>query len=356
VDNGNLDLYLTESLAQKLGLSAISAEKPAPGAKATLVRPPRNLEIGGITISLEGIEQAHAILNRDSITPGSSAEINLPATVLRHYDVLFDYPNRQFTIGPAGSIPFHGRATQAEINAKNGLIQIGAAIDGQSYSLGLDLTSSATLISAEAMDKWRVARPSWPRMMGAIASSNLWGSDEEAEWILTRVPEIRYGNATLTNVVAATFPAKYLRSFQERAGVETAGLIGATALRNYRVGIDYAHNHVYFEETSKAFWPDTDVVGVTLRPEADGRYTIVAVPEFDGKPAVAGVQAGDVLVGVDGAPATGATMGQVWSLLGGTPGTTRTLTLERDGKRFSADATVRRFLAAGSNTKTAKRP
>jgi hypothetical protein len=41
-------------------------------------------------------------------------------------------------------------------------------------------------------------------------------------------------------------------------------------------------------------------------------------------------------------------MGQVWSLLGGAPGQIRTLTLEREGKRFTVDAPVRRFLAAGS--------
>jgi C-terminal processing protease CtpA/Prc len=60
------------------------------------------------------------------------------------------------------------------------------------------------------------------------------------------------------------------------------------------------------------------------------------------------VRIGDVLLGIDGAPATGATLGQVWSLLGGTPGQTRTLTLERDGKRFTEDAPVRRFLTAES--------
>ena len=61
--------------------------------------------------------------------------------------------------------------------------------------------------------------------------------------------------------------------------------------------------------------PDVDVVGLTLRPEPDGRFTVSAVLDFDGKPAVPDVKSGDVLLGVDGAPATGATLGQVWSLL-----------------------------------------
>jgi C-terminal processing protease CtpA/Prc len=70
------------------------------------------------------------------------------------------------------------------------------------------------------------------------------------------------------------------------------------------------------------------------------------VADYEGKPSVPEVQAGDVLVSVDGGRAKGATMGQVWSLLEGSPGTIRTLVLERDGKQFTVKAPVRRFLAA----------
>jgi len=71
--------------------------------------------------------------------------------------------------------------------------------------------------------------------------------------------------------------------------------------------------------------------------------------DYNGKPSVADVKPGDVLLGMDGAPVTGATMGQVWSLLSGTPGQTRALTLDREGKRFTIDATVRRFLTEKSS-------
>jgi len=58
-----------------------------------------------------------------------------------------------------------------------------------------------------------------------------------------------------------------------------------------------------------------DGIGLTLRPELDGRYTVAGVVELDGKPSVPDVTSGDVLLAVDGAPVPGATMGQVWSLL-----------------------------------------
>ena len=355
VDNGNRDLEITEALAKKLGLSFKGAEKSNPGDKR-VAEPPRNLQVGGMTISFEGLKEANAIVGRESIAPGSSAEINIPSTVLRNYDVVFDYPNRQFTIGLPGSVSFQGTTAKAQINPQNGLIQIASKIDGQDYTISFDVGSSTSLLSGELIAKWLKTHPGWPHMTGAIGAANMWGAAEEAHWQLLRLPSLDYGGVILKNVVAASFPGQFMKGYQERAGSPAIGLIGANAFVDYRVGIDYAHSSLYLQRTLTKSAPDLDVVGLTLRPEPDEKYTIVGVADYNGKPAVPDVKVADVLVGVDGAPATGATMGQVWSLLGGTPGTTRMLTLERDGKRFSVDATVRRFLAPAQNSNPKTRP
>jgi hypothetical protein len=355
VDNGNPELDLSEDLAQTLGLQLKGEGTFKPGDQRP-VDPPKSLQIGGMTISIEGVKDAKAIVGHDIIAPGCSAAINIPSSVLRNYDVLFDYPNRQFTIGPLGSISFQGTAAKAQINPQNGLIQIASKIDGVDYTVSFDSGSSTSLLSGELINKWEKAHPAWPHMTGAIGSANMWGSQEEAHWPLLRLPSLDYGGVILKNVVVASFPEKSMKWYQDRAGAQTVGLIGANAFADYRVGIDYAHSTLYMRRILPKSAPDLDVVGLTLRPEADEKYTIIGVADYNGKPAVPDVKVGDVLVGVDGAPTTGATMGQVWSLLGGTPGATRTLTLEREGKRLSVDATVRRFLSADSPTKPAKRP
>ena len=346
VDNGNAELWMTEDLAQKLGLAFNEDAKPALYGKQRAVQVPNSLQIGGMSISLAGVHEGQAIVGRESVAPGCSAEITIPSTVLRSYDVSFDFPNRQFTIGVPGSIPFKGVSSKVLLDSKNGLIQVPSKISGQEFNLALDVGASITLLSGEQIAQWHKADPSWPYMIGGVADGNMWGGKEETRWAMLRIPSNQFGETTLTNVATASFPDEELKWFQNRAGLPTIGLVGANALVNDRVGIDYAHSIVYLERTTRASAPDMDVVGLMLRPEADRRYTILGVADYDGKPSVPDVKTGDVLVGVDGAPATGATMGQVWSLLGGTPGQVRTLTLEREGKRFTIDAPVRRFLAA----------
>lgn len=353
LDNGNADMSITAGLAKKLGLEVSGEVKDAPSSKEETVSVPSVLLVGGMALHATGLERAQVVLDRDSIGPGTSAEINLPSAVLRNYDVLVDYLNRELTIAAPGTLHFKGTAAKASLNADNGLIQLPAKVADQDVNLALDMGSPFGLISQDVLAKLRQAHQQWPHMTGAVGVANFWGSPEEAHWELLRIPSLQYGGIQLSDVGVASFPKEVMSWFEKRAGMPTAGLIGANALLNYRVGIDYAHSTVYFDQASKQRAPEMDVVGLTLHPEPDGRYTVIGVSEFDGKPSVAEAKPGDVLVAIDKVPAKGGTMGQVWSLLSGSPGEARSLKLERDGKQFTVEATVHRFLSAEAK-RTAK--
>jgi hypothetical protein len=344
VDNGNPDLWIGGKLAQTLGLYSIGEATEAFGLKVQPVKPPPSLIIGGMTISLKDIKQAKEMVGREPIGPGLSAEINLPSTLLRNYEITADYLNREFTIAEPGALQQKGVRTKVLINPQNGLIQIPSKLEGATYNLGLDLGASYSLLSEDLLSKWKSAHPKWPHMTGAVGAANMWGTDDEAKWQLLRIPSLQYGPLTLTDVGFASFPANFLEWFEKRAGFPTAGLLGGNAFLNYRVEIDYPHSTVYFEQTSKHRPPEMEVVGLTLRPEPDESYKVIGVADFDGKPSVPDAKPGDILIAIDQTPAKGGTVGQVWSLLGGAPGDVRTLTLERDGKQFSVKATVRQFL------------
>ena len=343
VDNGNPELNLSRRLATLLGLpvSCDDHECSSP--------PPKEIMVGGMTISLAGVKEAKiplkAVNAASVLAPGISAEINLPSSILRHYDVLIDFPGRKLSIGAPGTIHFRGPSAKVQINAENGLIQVPSQIENKKYNLALDIGSSISFLSDELFDKLAATHPDWPHMTGAVGSSNMWGLDEEPKWKVMRLDRVQYGPLFLANVAVVDFPKDRMDFFEKRAGVATAGLIGSNALVNYRIGLDYAHSTVYFEFGRMFNFPDFDVIGLTLRPEDDGRFTILGVVEFEGKPSVEGVQAGDHLVAVDGIPVAGSTMGQVWAMLGGTPGQERRLTIERGGRQFTLAAKVQHFLA-----------
>jgi hypothetical protein len=349
LDNGNADVWLTERVAKLIRLQPVADAKESEtlGAKVRSVTPPKEVIVGGLKLSFAGLKEAK-MTTADSIAPGSSAEINLPSTVLRNYDVIMDYVDRELTLAAPGQTKFTGKSAKAFVNPPNGLVQLPATIAGKSYQLSLDLGSCFSMLMGDVLDQLAKDNPKWPRDTGAVGTEIFWGMAEEATQHALRVPVIEYGPVKLPEVGFDTLPQGFMSFYRQRAGAETSGLVGGNALLNYRVGIDYAHATVYFDQRGTYIAPGIDVVGLTLRPELDGRYTVIGVPDYEGKPAVPEAKTGDVLLAIDNVPAKGSTMGQIWSLLGGDPGETRVLTLEREGKQLAVKATVRRFLPTGN--------
>jgi len=353
VDNGDPDLRLSRKIATQLGLTVGCNDQECSSP------PPSAIIIGEMTIPLTAVKEAKIPLkpvNAASVlAAGMNADLNLPASVLRQYDVLIDFPGHKFSIGSPGSIHFLGSSSRVVINAENGLIQVPSRIQNKKCNLALDLGSSISLLSEELFDSLAKEHPDWPRMTGAVGSANMWGADAEAAWKVMRLDRVQYGPLFLTDVAVVSLPKTVVDFFEKRAGVPTVGSLGSNVFLNYRVGLDYAHSMVYFDIGRLFKFPDFDVVGLVLRPEDDGRYTILGVPDFAGKPAVAGVQARDRLIAVNDIPVTGATMGQVWSMLGGTPGQERKLTIERGGKQFAVAANVQHFLPEVPDSKNKKK-
>ena len=367
VDNGNPDLEMSRRAATLMGLNVTCDDKActAPPPAAITLRDAKTggMKTGDMPISLANIREVKIPLKPVSaatvMVPGMSAEINLPASILCHYDVLVDFPDREFTVAQPGTLKFKGISGKILINAGNGLIQVPSQIENKKYNLALDLGASISFLSEDLYDKLQSAHPDWPHMTGAVGPANMWGQDEEPKWKLLRVDRLQYGPLYLTSVPMTDFSKERMSWFEKRAGVATIGLLGSNALLNYRVGLDYAHATVYFDIGSTFKAPDFDVIGFTLRPEDDGHFTILGIADLDGKPSVPGladgIQIGDHLIAVDGIPVPDSTMGQVWSLLEGTPGQERKLTVERNGNKFDVVAHVQHFLGEVPDEKDTKK-
>jgi hypothetical protein len=348
IDNGDAEFWVSKRLAGLLQLTVVCngqvcGATPSPGTTLQFLIGGLNVALpSSIAINVPGMAYRAA---NSSIAPGMSAEINIPSTILRNYDVLLNFPGHELTLAPPGTLKFNGSKTKAEINPQNGLIQIPSQIERKKYNLALDFGASISLLAPDLFNNLASAHPAWPHMTGAVGPANMWGADNELNQKLMRIDRIQYGPLFLTGVPVAEFSKENFDFFSKRAGDATAGLIGADVMANYRVGIDYAHSAVYFDIGRLFNFPEFDVIGLILRPEEDGRFPILGSADYDGKSSVPEARAGDHLVAVDGIPTQGSTLGQVLLMLGGEAGEQRRLTIEREGKQMSITATVQHFLA-----------
>ena len=345
VDNGTPDLCMSRRVADLIGLSVRCDGQVCSGTPKSLAVS-AGIAIGGMKIPLS-IREARVSVRSPALAPGMSAEINLPSSLLRAYDVLINFPARQFTIGLPGTLKFNGVKSKMLVNPSNGLIQIPSKIENKNYDLSLDLGSSINFLAADLFDKLSNTHPSWPHMTGAVGPFDTGELGDETTRRLMRVDRVQFGPLFLTDVAVVDLPAEIGKDrtdhFEARPGFSTTGLLSAEALLNYRVGLDYAHATVFFDIGRTVRFPDFDVVGLILRPEIDRVFTIVALADYAGN-SVPEVQAGDHLVAVDDNPVADFTLGEVWSLLEGSPGQERRLTIARAGKQFTVVAKVQHFL------------
>jgi len=354
VDNGNPDQWITQNVAAAMGLN-ISCDGQVCSGRPNLHAGPFEVLIGGMRIPLPRTKEIKIPSGATGIAPGTHAQMNIPSAVLRNYDVLVDFPGRELTISKPGTIHFKGTGSKVQINPDNGLIQVPSQIENKKYNLSLDLGSPISLLSEELFDKLAGTHPDWPHMTGAIGPANMLGAQDELTLKLMRLDRVQFGSLHLIDVPVAEFPADRIANFQQQAGGGTIGLLGADVFLNYRVGVDYAHSMLYFDIGRTSSFPEFDVVGLTLRPDNNRGFAVIAVAGFEGKPSVPDVQAGDSLTAVDGIPVTNATMGQVWAMLGGSPGQERKLTIERGGKQLTVIANVEHFLATAPDQDEHKR-
>ena len=97
VNSASPEMMMSQRVAALFG-SGPCQEQRCPGA------PPREMLIGDLEISLSSIQTAYiaGAVPNDVMVPGMGAEMTLPSTVLRSFDLVVDYANRQFTIGEPG--------------------------------------------------------------------------------------------------------------------------------------------------------------------------------------------------------------------------------------------------------------
>jgi hypothetical protein len=349
IDTGAPDFFMSETLARDLGIDLGAAKEQTTDGNLE-VQPPTGVRIDGMPLNFKGIK-SKVMFEPRWLFSTMHIEANLPSTVLKQYQVVFDYPGRRLTVAEPGILEPRGVRASASISPKTGIVQIDAVINGESLSFALDNGASYSFLSDEVVTRLSQRQPSWPHGTGALGCANMWGWwPGEATWPILRVPEMHWGSVRLVNVGIAGLPKIFPNGsglgawYSHKTARPVDGFLGSNALKAFRVEIDYANSAVYFEKGAEFDSRDMDLVGLTLRQEADGSYQVIGIAEKNGEPAVKSVEPGDKLLEVGGLKARGATMGTVVDALRGKPGDVRILVLERNGEPYRVEAKVERFL------------
>lgn len=282
--------------------------------------------------------------------PGMHVEANLPATVLEKYDVVLDYETQTLTLAPPQSVKHEGERVPCKVDPATGLISVQAEVDGKSYAFAIDITAAYTWVDRGVAKSWASAHPRWLRGIGAVGDANMNGSYPELTGTIMRLPDIALGGLNVQNVGALGVGPGFDKSipnffawYSKKTPGPVVGFLGGNVVRRYRLEIDYADGATYWQRQRVPRSDHLDQVGITIRATPSSEYFVARVATQNGRNTVNEVEAGDRLISVDGLAVTGVTMGRILTALHGKPGETRTLVLERRGKRITVSAPITSF-------------
>jgi len=337
VDTGNQFLIVVEDLARELGLDDSGLDGDESGHSVESSSPAPAMSIGGVPLMTEGV--AVRVRPGTWVQHGIPAEVCLPASALRGLHVVFDGPRREMTVAPSGVLTPRGEPVACRVNPDTGLFMIEAVVDGELVPVGVDTGSAGTWISRAVAEGWQDV--GWA--VGAAGSANFFGLPFETQGALTSVSEVGFGGVTVSDVAVLALGQGLFDWYSAKSAAPVSGFLGGNVLDRCRLEVDWPNRMTWWEIGPEPAERDLDIVGMTLRPEADRSYSVAGVVTRDDVPTVDGVAADDVLVRIGELEVQGSTMGEVVGALRGRPGETRVLELERDGGRFTVEASVVRL-------------
>lgn len=341
IDTGSPNFIMTPELAEDAGL--IGLLKPGKRELA--------LKIGNMPIDVSNI--AFCDTGQPSwLFASTGADANLPSTILCKYDVIFDFPGKALSLskpskggGDTGKDLNDSTAIPAAINPSNGIVQIDVAIGDMSVGMAIDLGASYCFISGDVLETLTKGLDP-DGYVGSAGSANMWGwwPSGDSAWRMTRIPAVRVGAFEVSNVGVVGLPSDILGGlgqwYSSKTAKPVAGFLGPNFFKAFRLEIDYSKGRVLLKKTGAFDDTDMDTVGIGVRIESDGTFTVTNVAKKNGKSLVDGIKPGDKLMTIDGLATTGKTMGAVLDALKGKPGDAHVLGIARDGQEIEVKVAV----------------
>jgi hypothetical protein len=237
---------------------------------------------------------------------------------LARFVTTIDYANSKLTLAmPANAPATAPQAAAIPFYIDRTIPRIGVTVAGVGISAEVDTGNRAGL---ELSSPFLAGHPAIAALAKTPRGVVGFGVGGPAYARLGRVPTLQIGPYALSNVVTS-FTSQSAGAF---ADPYDPANIGGAIWRRFTVTFDYPHQQLLLAKNAEFETPFSyDRSGLFLI-DADGSYTVLSV--FAGTPAAAaGLRKGDVIVSLNGAPASNEPLAQVRATLAGPVGSSVTL-------------------------------
>ncbi len=343
VDSGGGAFILCSKLIADVGAKASGPAEKEDGESYVNLEPV-TAKLGKMPLNFEGVP----ILGKpDSewLLTRNHAEGLIPARMLRHYCVIFDYVKRTFTLDSSGTRKHIGTPIPTPISRRTGYPRLEFVVDNKTYGALLDTGASFTMMSRKVLDTWAAQNPTWPNSTGATGFANMFGGPMEKDLLLLRVPSLKLGDADIKSAVACSRPEGTFEKWMSRMMTQPiVGSIAGNVLLDFRVEIDFANGVTYFRRDRVSSDADQNSVGLVMTVGKSGDLVVSGLSSSAADDVKSSVNVGDALVAVNGVNQTGRPLAQVAESLHGGVGRTKRLRLRRGDKTLDVVVTVKRLL------------
>lgn len=244
VDSGGGGFLLSEPLARDLGLQwgETSHEE---GSEFAQVKVPPKAFVGEFPLELNPM-RVLVLIGTENILPPVApghAEGMFPGHLLARYHVVFDFPNRTFTIARDDVLTPVGVAMPMPVGKPSGFPRTEIEVDGVTRGFLIDTGASFTTVSEVLLKSWGSAHPEWSRHPGAVGEAVTLGGTTLETMI---VPSVRWGTQQLQELgVVSQSEGTFEKWMSSMMAKPIVGSLAGNVLKRFRVELDYPNEKLY---------------------------------------------------------------------------------------------------------------
>jgi hypothetical protein len=325
VDTGAANV-ITPTTAKALGLAAVGAARmkgTGEGSEDAAFTRIASMRLGHVNVR----NQLFAVVPLEKFGEVEGVPFHgiIGYELFKRFTVRIDYQARTLTITDPRVWRHDGRGVAVPIVFNGSAPEVEGSIDGVAGSFDIDTGSRVSVGLNSPFVQRHALRAQFKPSIEAVTG---WGVGGATRGTVARARRLMLGRLSVDNVVVDMS----LHKHGALSHAAPAGNIGSGVLKRFTVTFDYTGGRIFFEPNARNSAGDPyDRSGIWINAGSSG-YRVDGV--VTGSPAaLAGIEVDDVIVAVDGRPASALALTDLRDLLrDSAPGTIVKLTIRSKGR------------------------